>query len=44
MLNPERLKKRLALALAYALAVIGGAVAMSAVNSTYVTACPNNNC
>ena len=35
--------KKLALALALAFAVIGGAVAVSAVSSTHVAACPGNS-
>ena len=37
--------KKLALAVALTLVVIGGAVTVSAVSSTHVAACPNNpNC
>jgi hypothetical protein len=36
--------KNLALALALAFAVIGAAVAISAVTSTHVAACQNPNC
>jgi hypothetical protein len=36
--------KQLALAFAVALAMLGGAVAISAFSSTHVAAYPNNNC
>jgi hypothetical protein len=36
--------KKVALALALAFAVLGGAVAVSAVSSTHVAACTNPNC
>jgi hypothetical protein len=36
--------KKLALTLALAFTVFGGAVAISAVSCTHLAACPNNNC
>jgi hypothetical protein len=36
--------KKLAFGLALALALLGGAVIVSAVTTTHVAACPNNGC